>query len=70
MNYDIINCYELDFAQNIPKELTALKAQNNQLIKEKQKLKSLLIFVGIGTGILLTIKLIHHARKSKKEKQA
>ena len=50
MNDGMIKCYNMDVAVDVPIEITKLKNQNNQLIKEKRQLKNALIFVGVTTG--------------------
>ena len=65
----IIDCDQLGIVLDIPVEMDLLKNQNNQLIKEKQQLKNLLLFAGVGTGIFLVIKWISHVKKSKEEKR-
>jgi prolipoprotein diacylglyceryltransferase len=51
MDYEILNCYELDVRQEIPEQMTLLKSKNHEL-NNSNKILSIMLF-SVGLGIVL-----------------
>ena len=52
MKNEIINCYELDFKQDVPAEMEMIKASNESLKKSNHYFK--IVLLSIGFGIMLS----------------
>ncbi|WP_299095350.1 hypothetical protein [uncultured Winogradskyella sp.] len=63
MNYEILNCYELDVRQDIPTEMNLLKSSNKDLEKRNGHLTIILFSIGLGVVLFA----IYHSSKSRKE---
>lgn len=48
MEHEIINCYQLDIRQDIPKEMELLKTSNESLKQTNQSFKIILAAIGLG----------------------
>ncbi|WP_103866722.1 hypothetical protein [Aquimarina sp. I32.4] len=66
MNQKFINCFELDLAQDIPKELSYYQNHCNTLIGRNQLYKNVLIAVTSGICMYMMYKTINHYTKKKK----
>jgi hypothetical protein len=63
MDYEILNCYELELRQDIPADMEGLKNTNRKL-ESKNKIFIYLI-AAIGFGVILYS--IYHSSKSRKK---
>jgi hypothetical protein len=48
MDYEIINCYELDVRQDIPAQMELLKSSNEELNNSNRILTVILLSIGLG----------------------
>lgn len=69
-NPNIIDCYKLDLTKDIPLEFDLLTEQRDQLIIENQKLKKIILALGIGVSCVIIYKIINtYGKKQKNTKE-
>ena len=51
MDYEIINCYELDVRQDIPAQMESLKSYNKELKSSHRILTIILLSIGLGVTL-------------------
>lgn len=67
MDYEIINCYELDVRQDIPAQMESLKSSNQELNNSNRIMTIILFSIGLGI-ILFAINQSSKTRKKEKDK--
>ena len=67
MNNEIINCYQLDVTQDIPKELIMFKANCKTLIRTNKILKGALIATGIGICAYFIYKIYSDEKEEQRK---
>lgn len=65
MDYEILNCYELDLRQDIPAEMEVLKITNRKLESKNRVFVYLIASIGIGVIIW---SIMQSSKKEKIEK--
>ena len=66
MDYEIINCYELDVRQDIPTEMEALIAENSEIKNKNKTLTYIMLAIGIGAVIW---SLVQSSRMEKRRRE-
>lgn len=66
MNHEMIDCFQLDFTQNIPDEILGLQIENMNLTRKNKNLNKWILFIGLSIGIIVTIKML---MKNEDEKE-
>ncbi|MCA0131758.1 hypothetical protein [Winogradskyella alexanderae] len=65
MDYEIINCYELDVRQDIPTEMEVLKITNRKLESKNRVFVYLIASIGFG---VIVWSIVQSLKKEKIEK--
>ncbi len=69
-NSNIIDCYKLDLIKDIPVELDLLTQHRDQLLLDNQKLKKVILALGIGFGCIIIYKIVTtYGKKQRKNEE-
>lgn len=66
MDYEIINCYELDVRQDIPAEMEIIRSNNEKLENSNRTFKVIMLSIGLGI-ILFAVYQSSKTRKGEKD---
>ncbi|MBG6131767.1 hypothetical protein IWQ47_003491 [Aquimarina sp. EL_43] len=67
---NIIDCYKLDLIKDIPLELDLLTQHRDRLLLDNQKLKKIILALGIGFGFIIIYKIVTtNGKKQRKNEE-